>query len=143
MTIVQPCNAVETRAAVEWALGVADENVALRFVIGPSPRVLELPEDYQFSEGRGAILKERRRRRDFRLRPGDAARSDEGIGGIGRKADFGLRVVNMPWLNQHRRGMGSKAPRSGCDAIWVLEDHSPVGRTWRPACAKFSCRAIC
>ena len=47
MTVVHPCNATETRALVEWAVLEAPESVAIRLAIGPSPRKIELPEDYR------------------------------------------------------------------------------------------------
>src|SRR5207302_10276454 len=53
VAIVQPTNAEETRALVRWAIDDADENVAVRLAIGPSPRLIGLPEPRAF--GRGTV----------------------------------------------------------------------------------------
>ncbi|MFL5980421.1 MAG: 1-deoxy-D-xylulose-5-phosphate synthase N-terminal domain-containing protein, partial [Gaiellaceae bacterium] len=57
MTVVQPANADETRALLRWAVDEADENVALRLAIGPSPRRIEPPRN-EVSPGRGTVLHE-------------------------------------------------------------------------------------
>ena len=75
VTVVHPCNAEETRAVVEWAVLEADESVAIRLAIGPSPRT-----DRAARPGIGVEPGRRRhaargRGRDARLvRAGDAAR---------------------------------------------------------------------
>lgn len=56
--IIQPCNAEETRKVVEYAVDDANENVALRFIIGPSPRKIQLPNDYKLTFGQGTALTE-------------------------------------------------------------------------------------
>ena len=45
-------------AVVEWAIAEAGESVAIRLAIGPSPRRIELPDDYRLEPGRGALLLE-------------------------------------------------------------------------------------
>ena len=54
ITVVHPCNAEETRALVEWAVVEADESVAIRLAIGPSPRRIELPAGYRPVPGTAA-----------------------------------------------------------------------------------------
>ncbi len=56
VTIVQPANAEETRALVRWAVEEAEESVALRLAIGPSPRRIEL--DGAPSPGRPRLLRD-------------------------------------------------------------------------------------
>ena len=58
MTIVQPGNAEETEALLRWAVEDAEENVAIRLAIGPSPRRIELPAGYEPAVGRGVVLRE-------------------------------------------------------------------------------------
>ena len=56
VTIVQPGSWDETSALVRWAVSEADETVALRLVIGPSPRRLELrPSDRRRA---GSVLRD-------------------------------------------------------------------------------------
>ena len=52
MTVVQPANSAETKALLRWAVEDADENVALRLAIGPSPRQIDLT-DAEVTPGRG------------------------------------------------------------------------------------------
>src|SRR5262249_51422510 len=56
VVVVQPGNAAETRAVVEWAVERAAENVAIRLAIGPSPRRIELPAAWELEPGRGTVL---------------------------------------------------------------------------------------
>ena len=51
--IIEPCNGVETRHALEWCVNEADHSCMMRLVISPSPRTIMLPEDYQFTFGQG------------------------------------------------------------------------------------------
>ena len=123
MTVVQPGNAEETRAVVRWAIEDAEGNVAIRLAIGPSPRRIEL--DGTLEPGRGRLLRDGSDAILFAYGPvmlHEALRASELLG----DADFGLAVVNLPWLNL-------------VDAAWltelvepyrhvlVLEDHAPVG----------------
>ena len=56
ITIIQPCNAEETKLATEYCVNEAEENCMLRLVIGPSPERIELPIDYKFKLGVGTEL---------------------------------------------------------------------------------------
>jgi transketolase len=126
MTIVQPGNAEETRALVRWAIEDADENVAIRLAIGPSPRRIELPVGYEPAVGRGTVLREGHDAVLLAYGPvllheallaAELLAKDEGIA---------LRVVAMPWLNRFDRTWlaGEIAP---FEQVLVLEDHAPVG----------------
>jgi transketolase len=123
--ILQPCNAAETRMAVEYVVNESKENCMLRLNIGPSPRIVELPADYRFTRGRGVTLVEGSDAILFAYGPvmlNEALVAAELL----RASDFRLKVVNMPWLNRVnvewlRDVVGA------CRAIYVLEDHAPVG----------------
>ena len=58
VTIVQPANAEETAELLRWAVEDAAESVAIRLVIGPSPRRIELPADLRARPGHGTLLRE-------------------------------------------------------------------------------------
>ncbi len=123
MTIVQPANGDETRALLRWAVEDADESVAIRLAIGPSPRRIELDGAVRAGQGR-------------RLRDGGDAillaygpvMLHEALTASELLADDGLAlaVVNMPWLNRFdAEWLASElAPHA---SVFVLEDHSPVG----------------
>jgi transketolase len=123
--IVQPCNAAETRMAVEYVVNQSSENCVLRLNIGPSPRAIELPANYRLKQGRGVILEDGNDAVLFAYGPvmlNEALVACELL----RARNFYLKVVNMPWLNRIdtewlREAVGY------CPSIYVLEDHAPVG----------------
>ena len=57
VAIVQPGSWEETRGLLRWAVEDADESVALRLAIGPSPRRIELPAERP-TIGRGSVLRD-------------------------------------------------------------------------------------
>jgi transketolase len=125
-TIVQPCNADESRAAVQWFASDANKGVGvLRLVIGPSPRRITFPADYRFTRGQGCVLRPGTDAVLFAYGPvmlHEALAASEQLAQSG----FGLSIVNMPWLNviDPEWLAGIVQPHR---AIYVLEDHAPVG----------------
>ncbi len=63
MTVVHPANAEETRAVVRWAVEEAEDSVAIRLAIGPSPRRIELGEGWTLVPGQGTRRSSRATRR--------------------------------------------------------------------------------
>lgn len=125
MIIVQPCNAAETKAAVEYCVNRTEENCMIRLVIGPSPETIQLPADYKFIPGRGSIIKEGKDAVLFAYGPvmlHEALTAHEYL----YKKGFGLQVVNMPWLNRIDSEW-LKDALEAFDKIFVLEDHSIIG----------------
>jgi transketolase len=123
--ILQPCNAAETRMAVEYVVNDSAENCVLRLNIGPSPRLLELPTAYRLKKGRGVTLAEGKDAVLFAYGPvmlNEALTAAELL----RAKDFQLKVVNLPWLNRPDVKWLIDAV-SACRAIHVLEDHAKVG----------------
>jgi transketolase len=124
-TIIVPCNALETRQALEHLVEHTSEVGVLRLSIGPSPRRIELPTGYRLSEGRGVPLSSGRDAILFGYGPvmlHEALVASETLARQG----FGLTVVNHPWVNLVdpnwlREMVG---PHS---TICVLEDHGPNG----------------
>jgi transketolase len=125
VTVVQPANADETRALLRWAVEAAEENVAIRLAIGPSPRRIELEPEYRVEPGRGSIL----RTGDDALLVAygpvmlhEALRASELLAARGT----GVAVANMPWLNRVDRSWLSELVEPFRDVV-VVEDHAPVG----------------
>jgi transketolase len=119
MTIVQPASSKETRRLLAWAVEEADENVALRLAIGPSPRRLDVPES---APRRGAVLREGSAAVLFAYGPvmlHEALTAAESLGDR-------LAVVNMPWLNRVDAAWLEELA-DVYDEVFVLEDHAPVG----------------
>jgi transketolase len=123
--ILQPCNAAETRMAVEYVVNESSANCVLRLNIGPSPRLIELPAEYRLEQGRGVTLVEGSDAVLFAYGPvmlNEALLAAQLL----RAQDFQLKVVNMPWLNLADPEWLAETIKN-CRAIYVSEDHSPVG----------------
>ena len=99
VTVVHPCNAEETRALVEWAVLDADESVAIRLAIGPSPRRIELPEGYAPAAGVGVTLREGA---DAMLVSYGPVMLHEALTAAELLEERGIdaAVVAMPWLDR-------------------------------------------
>ncbi len=125
VAIVHPGTAAETRAVVEWAVGEAEESVAIRLAIGPSPRRIELPAGYRPEPGVGAVLADGADAVVLAYGPvmlHEALTATEILRGRGLR----LRAVDMPWLNRFDRGWLDETV-GRFEHVFVVEDHAPVG----------------
>ena len=125
VTVVHPCNAAETRALVEWAVLDADESVAIRLAIGPSPRRIELPEGYAPAAGVGVTLREGT---DAMLVSYGPVMLHEALTAAELLEQRGIdaAVVAMPWLDRVDPDWLA-ATFTGVREVLVVEDHAPVG----------------
>jgi len=93
--------------------------------IGPSPEMIQLPGDYKFEKGKGTPLTEGNDAILFAYGPvmlHEALVAAEYL----KKIEFGLKVVNMPWLNYiDSEWLGDIVV--DYTKIFVLEDHSNIG----------------
>jgi transketolase len=123
--ILQPCNAEETRMALRHCVDGPRAIYMLRIVIGPSPRLITLPEGYRLTAGQGVALTDGSDATLFAYGPvmlNEALLAAELLDREGLR----LKVVNMPWLNRFDRSWLGEV-LGQCRRIYVLEDHSPVG----------------
>jgi transketolase len=125
MTIVQPGTSEEMRAILRWAVEDAEENVAIRLAIGPSPRHIDLPSGYEPTVGRGIRLREGE---DAVLLAYGPVLLHEALLASERLAEHGIRlaVVNMPWLNRADPDWLT-AEIAPYEHVLVVDDHAPVG----------------
>jgi transketolase len=95
--IIQPCNAAETRMALNYCVKKATNNCVIRLIIGPSPRIITLPENYQLQPGVGAVLHGGEDAVLFAYGP---VMLNEALvaADILKKHYFNLKVINMPSL---------------------------------------------
>ena len=123
--IIEPCNAIETKLALEWCANEAKENCMMRLIISPSPRTISLPDNYDFNFGIGTVLKEGK---DAVLIGYGPVLLHEALlaAELLEKEDFSLKVVNMPWLNKVDKNWFEETVGE-CRAIFVLDNHSPYG----------------
>lgn len=123
--VLQPANSAETRMVVDYAVQQATDSVVIRLAIGPSPRSIELPTHYRLTYGQGVTLREGADAVLFAYGPvmlHEALLASESLAEMG----FGLRVVNLPWLNRIDQAWLA-AELADVSAVYVLDDHSPVG----------------
>jgi transketolase len=124
-TIIQPGNASEARLAVDYCVNEANENCVLRLNIGPSPRLIQLPDSYKFTKGQGVSLTAGHEAVLFAYGPvmlHEALLAAE----ILSRRGYGLQVINMPWLNRFDVNW-LRTTLEPHNTIYVLEDHGPVG----------------
>jgi transketolase len=124
-TILEPCNGIETRHALEWCVEEATENCMMRLIISPSPRTITLPEDYRFTFGRGTVLSAGEDGVVFGYGPvllHEALIASETL----RDENFSLKVVDMPWLNKIDLSWFEETV-GNCRRVFVLDNHSPYG----------------
>jgi transketolase len=125
MTIIQPCNSIETKMAVKYCVNEANENCMLRLVIGPSPRKIDLPDNYDLKQGVGVILKPGNDAILFAYGPvmlHEALLAAEYL----ENEDYSLQVVNMPWLNKFNDEWLTNI-LNPFKKVFILEDHSTTG----------------
>lgn len=123
--VLQPGNAEETRQALAWCVGEAPGSCMMRLAIGPSPRSIDLGEDYRLQPGRGTVLADGSDAVLFAYGPvmlHEALTAAERLEGRG----FSLKVVNMPWLNRSD-GAWLEEVIGDIGSVCVLDDHSPFG----------------
>jgi len=124
MVIIQPGFSVEMQEALDYAVYIASENVALRMNIGPSPQEFE-PENYKLEFGKGTTLLNGNNGILFTYGP---VMLNEAVSAVEilNHHNYSLKVVNMPWLNRIDLEWFEQTIR-GFDKIFVLDDHSING----------------
>jgi len=125
LEIIQPCNAVETGMVVNYCINHATTSCVIRMNIGPSPREIILPDDYNLTRGQGVILREGMDALIFAYGPvmlNEALLASEFLSVKG----FGLEVINMPWLNIVDMPWLEEIVMNHTQ-IFVLEDHARFG----------------
>jgi transketolase len=123
--ILQPCNAAETRLALEHLVERNDGVGVLRLAIGPSPRSIALPASYAFAPGRGTVLTEGG---DTVLLAYGPVLLHEALVAAETMASSGsgLTVVNHPWVNRVDAAWLAALVRP-YRRVCVVDDHAPVG----------------
>jgi transketolase len=124
-TIMEPCNAAETKAILEWSVNMAEENCMIRLAISPSPGTIDLPQDYNLAPGRGTVLTEGNDSIIFAYGPvmlHEALLASRLL----QNENHSLKVVNMPWMNRTDPDWLEETV-ADCGAVFILDNHSPYG----------------
>lgn len=123
LTVVHPGSVGETRALLRWAVEDAQESVAIRLAIGPSPR--PLPFEGPLEPGRGTLLHEGDD--GLLVAYGPVLLHEALVAAESLEAEgTGLAVVAMPWLDRVDVDWWAALldPYAG---VLVVEDHAPEG----------------
>lgn len=123
--IIQPCNARETASVVDYCINHSKQNCVIRMNISPSPRIIELPDNYTLTKGEGITLRGGSDAILFAYGPvmlHEALLASE----ILEYENFGLKIVNLPWLNCTSAEWFLHTIQT-YRSIFVLEDHSTTG----------------
>ena len=124
VAIVQPGSWDETRGLLRWAAEEAEETVAMRLAIGPSPRRIELPTPPVV--GQGNVVRDGDDAVLVAYGPVMLHEALLAAEGLAESGELSLRVVAMPWLNRFDTDWLA-AEVAPFEHLFVLEDHAPVG----------------
>jgi transketolase len=97
----------------------------IRLAISPSPRTIPLPHDYQFTFGRGTVVKEGKDAVLFAYGPvmvHEALVAAEML----QTHNVALKVINLPWLNRIDAHWLDSAI-ADYKTVFVLDNHSQYG----------------
>ncbi|MFH0919377.1 MAG: 1-deoxy-D-xylulose-5-phosphate synthase N-terminal domain-containing protein [Fibrobacterota bacterium] len=124
-TIMQACCAAEMEAITKFAVLESKESCMIRINAGPSPRKINLGENYALRFGQGVVLT-----------PGNAdvlmgygpVMLNEALTAqeILKSKTRELKVIDMPWLNRFDLEWWEKELQ-GCKRLFILEDHDIFG----------------
>lgn len=122
---IEPANAIETKEALKWCAAEASQSCMMRLAISPSPRTIPLPDDYQFTFGKGTVVIDGHDAVLFAYGPvmlNEAMVAAEILHG----QNLSLKVINLPWLNRIDEDWFEKSIVD-CEMIFVLDNHSQYG----------------
>ena len=92
---------------MKWCVNEASQSCMMRLAISPSPRTIPLPDDYQFTFGKGTVVIDGQDAVLFAYGPvmlNEAMLAAETLHG----KNLSLKVVNLPWLNRIDSKIGLK-----------------------------------
>lgn len=123
--IVAPCNADEARMLTEYCIEGTTASCMLRLLIGRSPGVVALPDDYRVRPGKGVALCEGSDALLFAYGPVMVNQALEAASMLAADG-FRLKVINMPWLNVVDGDWLSDVV-APFERLFVVEDHAVAG----------------
>ena len=126
MTMVQPASAAEAQVLLKYLIEKENGPCALRMNIGPSPRIINTPDNYEVLKGRGHTLVEGH---SIALMSYGPVMLHETLIAAEIIQESGLsapRVINMPWLS-HVDTEWLIMALKGINTLYVIEDHCVRG----------------
>ncbi len=125
VSILEPCNAAETREVLRWCVNEADHNCMIRLIISPSPKTIALPANYIFKAGQGTVINNGNDAVLFAYGPvmlNEALTAAEIMKAKGKT----LKVVNLPWLNRVNADW-LRETIGACNNLFTLDNHASYG----------------
>ncbi len=122
LELIQPASEDEVAHAVAYCLETAESSCYLRLVSIPCRVPYRLPADYRLERGRGVALTEGDDAVLFGYGPVMLSQAYDAAGLLRERHRFGLRVVNLPWLNLVDDAWLA-AETDGIRDVFTLDDH--------------------
>jgi transketolase len=142
LEMIEPCNARETVAAVEYAVHRAPGSCYLRLTSIPVEVPYELPADYRLAPGRGALLRPGADALVIGYGPVLLAEAVRAAERVSREHGREVMVINLPWLNRvdpaWLTGLAATVP-----VVFTLDNHYLVGGQGDRVCSTLAEAAVC
>jgi transketolase len=122
LELIQPASEDEVVQAMAYCLETTESSCYLRLVSIPCRVPYRLPAGYRLERGRGVALTEGDDAVLFGYGPVMLAQAYEAAGLLRERHRFGLRVVNLPWLNLVDDAWLA-AETDGIRDVFTLDDH--------------------
>jgi transketolase len=126
LTMIEPCNEQETKAAVTYACAPTTGSIYLRLTSIPVEIPFELPADYRLVPGQGTLLREGKEALVIGYGPVLLAEAFRAAQQLSAEQGLEVAIVNLPWLNaidaQWLAGLAA-----GRRIVVTLDNHYLVG----------------
>ena len=126
LQMLEPASEDEVAQAVAYCLETSEASCYLRLVSIPCPVPYRLPADYRLERGRGVALTEGADAVLFGYGPVMLAQAWNAARLLRERHHFGLRVINLPWLNLVDDEWLASATQGYRD-VFTLDDHYVTG----------------
>jgi transketolase len=126
LEMLQPCTEAEVAQAVRYCLEESETSCYLRLTSVPWPVPFSLPEQYRLERGRGVALTDGDDAVLFAYGPVMLSQAWRAAKLLRERHGFGLRVVNLPWLNLVDIDW-LQQEIAGAREIITLDDHLVIG----------------
>ncbi len=100
LTLLEPCCEAEVKMVLDYAVDTNPQSTYIRLVSIPYELPFELPQDYKLEKGKGIALTEGEDGILFGYGPIMMSEAYKAASMLKNEHQFGLKVVNFPWLNQ-------------------------------------------
>lgn len=122
LMLIEPCTESEVEMAMDYAVNTSQTSVYIRLVSIPCEVPFSLPQDYQMAAGKGVAVTEGDDAVMFAYGPVMLAEAVKAANLLKKEYDLGLRVVNLPWLNDVDNDW-LRSTVVGVRFIFTLDDH--------------------